>query len=171
MSPLGRFLFQPSKDYRNFHLVYGFLGAHFIVAALSYLVDPDAAVAGFVELGGLLGGEYYPLYEKSYLWRILAATNVLTLGFLCFFIQADVERHWPALYPLLFMKGTTAVCFLGVFAFALRYPSFLAVAAWDGINCLAFLYYGTRARAAARLGAEELFPRPIGRSTRPLGGL
>lgn len=161
MSWLTRFLSQPRKAYRDFQIVFGLLGLHFIIPALGYLFVPDAAVAGFVRLGDLLGGEYYPFYERSYLWRILGGTNVLTLGFLCLFVQADVRRHWPALYPLVFMKGTTSLGYLCVFAVILRYPAFLAIAAWDALNCAAFVYFARKAWAEAE-DESTLVPRPWG---------
>lgn len=161
MELVRRFLSQSNKEYRDFQLVYGLLGAHFFVAGLWYLLFPDSAVEGFVRLGTIVGSEIYPLYERSYMWRILAATNVLTLGFLCAFIQADVRRHWPAVYPLLFMKGATAVSYLCVYVFILHYPAFLMVASWDTLNCAAFLYYGQKGRKASMAGDDGLVPRPL----------
>lgn len=159
---LSRFLSQPSVDYRNFQIVYGLLAAHFIVPALGYLIHPDAAVNAFVKLGGWLGGEYYPLYEVSYLWRILAGTNVLCLGFMCVMLQLDIKRHWPVLYPLVFMKGATAAIYALVYVFSLRYPAFLAITLWDGLNCVFFVYYGLSARRAAEADESVLVPRPLG---------
>lgn len=167
MGFISRFLSQPNTDYRNFQLVYGFLAVHFIVPGLGYLIHPDAAVAGFTRLGSLMGGEYYPLYEVSYLWRILAGTNVLCLGFMCVMLQLDVKRHWPVLYPLVFMKGATALIFLLVYLFSLRYPAFLAITLWDGLNCVAFIFFGVRGLHAAMEGESLLVPRPIGCANSP----
>ncbi len=160
---LARFWTQPSRDYRNFHLVYGLLGIHFVIPALGYLFAPDQAVRSFDLLGRLLGGRPYLVPEQSYIWRVLGATNVLTLGFLCFWVQLDVRRHWCCVAPLVFMKGTTALSYLGVFLMSYANPAFLAVSVWDGINCWAFVHFGLRAKAAAEAGEDELVPRPAAR--------
>lgn len=83
------------------------------------------------------------------------------MGFLCLFIQADVRRHWPALYPMVLMKGTTAASFFIAFA-AIRYPAFLAAAFWDGLNCAFFIHFARRARDAAEAREAALVPRPLG---------
>lgn len=158
---LSRFWNQPSRAYRDFQLVYGALGLHFFFPALGYLLSPETAMDSFTRLGSLLGGSAYPFTEESLLWRVLAGTNVLTLGFMCFFIQADVRRHWPALYPLVFMKGTTAASFFIAYV-TVRYPAFLAAAFWDGLNCVFFIHFARQARAAAAAGEAGLVPRPLG---------
>ncbi len=159
---LSRFWNQPSRAYRDFQLVYGALGLHFFFPALGYLLSPETAMDSFTRLGALLGAGTYPFSEQSMVWRVLAGTNVLTLAFLCFFIQADVRRHWPALYPLVFMKGTTSASFFLAYVLSTRYPAFLLVAFWDGLNCLFFIHFARNARAAALAGEEGLVPRPLG---------
>lgn len=158
---IARFWNQPSRAYRDFQLVYGGLGLHFFFPALGYLLSPETAMASFTKLGTLLGAGAYPFTEQSMLWRVLAGTNVLTLAFLCFFIQADVRRHWPALYPLVFMKGTTAAGFFIAFV-TTRYPAFLAAAFWDGLNCGFFVHFARGARDAAVADEGALVPRPLG---------
>ncbi|MBI5211129.1 MAG: hypothetical protein HY927_14250 [Elusimicrobia bacterium] len=156
------FYHQQRREYRDFQLVFTALAFHFVIPGLGYLLYPDMTVESFLWLNQALGGAEYLIPENSLLWRVLAGANVLTLGFLCFFLQADIKRHWPAMYPLLFMKGVTALSFLVVWLFKSGCPAFLAIAAWDALNCMAFVYFGFTARQAAEQDEAVLVPRPLG---------
>ncbi|MBI4677389.1 MAG: hypothetical protein HY748_07380 [Elusimicrobia bacterium] len=158
----ARFIGQKNKDYLYFQAVYGILAAHFLIMGLVYLMNPESALEPFYWLGVTLGGREYPVAEHSHVWRVLAGTNVLTLGFLCVFLQLDVKRHWPAIYPLVFMKGATALAFMGVRLFAVSYPAFWAVAVRDAAICGLFVYFGGLGKKAAEEDESVLVPRPLG---------
>lgn len=159
---MRRFWTQPRKDYRNFQIVYSLLAAQSLALAAGFLWAPDFIVDGFVRLGSWMGGEYYPLYERSYLWRMLAAAQVMTPGFICLFLQLDVKRHWAALYPLIFMRVITAAAYLAVFAAVLTFPAFFVVAVWDIAACFILIYFARAGRRAAHEDHAALVPRALG---------
>ena len=64
----------------------------------------------------------------------------------------DIRRFYPVLYPLVFMKSTTAVAYLGIYLFAYRYPAFLAVALYDGLCLFLMIYFAGRAHRALEVG-------------------
>lgn len=161
-SPLRRFWTQPRKDYRNFQIAYAVLAAQSLALAAGFLWAPDAVVDGFVRLGGLMGGEYYPLYERSYLWRMLAAAQVMTPAFICVFLQLDIKRHWAALYPLIFIRAVTAAAYLAVFAAVLTFPAFFAAAVWDIAAGFILIYFARAGRRAAQEDHAVLVPRALG---------
>lgn len=143
---LFHYFFRQPGPVRDFRVGYALLGLHFLVPALGYALDPAAAIAQFGRLGELLGAGPYPWAagETGFVWRILAAGNVLTLGFLCFLLLSDLPRFYPALPPLVFLKSTAVVGYLGVFL-KTRYPAFLAVSLWDAFNCFLFVFLARRA--------------------------
>jgi hypothetical protein len=159
---ITRFWKQPNKTYRNFQIVFTLLTLNFLFPAISYLVAPSVARDGIVSLGRLLGAPDYPVSEESLVWRVLAGTNVLTLAFTCFLLQLNVRRFYAALFPLVFMKATTAIAYLATYFVALAYPLFWAIFLWDGLACFLFIFFATRARRAIdrdRNGDAPLVPR------------
>lgn len=133
---------------RGFKLVYGFLVLNFAIPAIGYAVAPAAAIAQFERIGILLGGERYAAFagELGYVWRILAAGNVLALAFMCALLWWDVRRFYAVLWPLVFMKGFSTLANLAVYLCAYRYPAFLAVFLYDGVTVAAMVYFARAAR-------------------------
>lgn len=136
----------------GFRLAYGYLTLGFLFPSLAYLCAPGTALAQFDALGVLLGGGHYAFWagEQGYVWRVLAAANVMTLALMCGLILFDIRRFYPVLYPLVFMKSTTALAYLWVFLFAYRYPAFLAVALYDGFCLFLMIYFAGRAQQALK---------------------
>lgn len=143
---LWPYFFHQPAAVRDFRLVYALLGLHFLIPALGYAFDPASAIAQFGRLGELLGAGPYPWAagETGFVWRVLAAGNVLTLSFLCFLLMRDLPRFYPALIPLVFLKSTAVLGYLVVFL-KTRYPAFLAVSLWDASNCFLFVFLASRA--------------------------
>jgi hypothetical protein len=159
---LRRFLSQPSRAYRNFQLVFLPLALNFLIPGVSYLVAPEIALEQFRRLGEALGGGVYPVAEASIIWRVLAGTNVITLGMMCVMLMADLRRFYPVLWPLSFMKGTTALVFLAFFFLVLPSPIFLGAFLLDGVSTALFIVFSSRAhRDIAGRPDEELVPRPL----------
>lgn len=134
----------------GFRLAYIYLTLGFLFPSLAYLCAPGTALAQFDALGVWLGGGHYAFWagEQGYVWRVLAAANVMTLAFMCGLILFDIRRFYPVLYPLVFMKSTTALAYLWIFLFAYHYPAFLAVALYDGFCLFLMIYFAGRAQRA-----------------------
>ena len=131
---------------RDFRLLCAALGLSFFAPAWSYLLAPAEAVAQFEAVGRLLGASSYPWAqaELGWVWRVLAAGNVMTLAFMCFALAWEPRRMLPVLAPLLFMKGFASLGYLGAWL-RTAYPAFLAVSAWDAVNCALLLVFARRA--------------------------
>ncbi|MBI3073058.1 MAG: hypothetical protein HYY84_13170 [Deltaproteobacteria bacterium] len=166
---IARFWKQPNKSYRNFQIVFTLLTLNFLFPALTYLVAPSMARDSIVSLGRLLGAPDYPVSEESLVWRVLAGTNVLTLAFTCFLLQLNVRRFFAALYPLVFMKATTAIAYLATYFVALAYPLFWAIFLWDGLAVFLFIFFATRARRTLATSHDDasLIPRLAFNSSAP----
>ncbi|MBI5883275.1 MAG: hypothetical protein HZB91_09235 [Elusimicrobia bacterium] len=158
----NRFFKQKSREYLYFQLVFGAIALHAFVTGSACLLSPESALEPFLWLGVMLGGREYPVTEQSHVWRALAGTQTLTLGFLCVFLQFDVKRRWVVLWPLVFMKVVSAAAFLGVYFFANRFPAFWGMALRDAVFCGLLLYFADGARSAAEKDESILVPRPLG---------
>jgi hypothetical protein len=155
-----RFWGQPNKQYRNFQIVFFLLGVHFLIPSLTYAFNPQGAIGQLKWLGSLAGATDYPYAEDGFVWRILAAGNVFTLAFMCFMIQANVRRFYAVLVPLCVMKAYASLGFLTAYLYGLRYPVYLGVFCWDGINVLMFLYFAHTAYwSLEEWGQESAVPR------------
>lgn len=128
-----------------FRIAYTILAANFIVPSLVYALAPDHAIESFVRLGTFLGGTEYRWTEESRFWHVLGVGNVATLGFCCVLLLADLERFYPVLWPLVFLKGCSVAGFLVVWL-QTRYPAFLAASLFDLLTCAAFVYFARGAR-------------------------
>lgn len=147
MKAIIRFWNQPNKTYRNFQLIYLFLTLNFFFPSWMYAFVPAHAIGHFESIGQLLGGGSYLMFsgEMGYVWRVLAAGNVLNLAFMCFLLLVDLKRFYPVLLPLVFMKGFTALAYLWVFLTAYHYPAFVAVFLYDGLSVFLMLFFAIRA--------------------------
>lgn len=126
-------------------MVYTILAINFIIPTLIYIFAPDYAVARFAALGTAFGVPYTHT-EDSVLWRVLAIANVATLGFVCVFAQVDIRKHWPALYPLWFLKSMAVLGFLVAYAIE-PFPGYLGAALLDGVTVTLMVVF---ARGALR---------------------
>ncbi|MBI2889288.1 MAG: hypothetical protein HYY13_00730 [Nitrospirae bacterium] len=162
---------QPTKRYRNFQIVYTVLTLNFIIPSFMYAFAPMTAVRQFFEIGQILGGGYYPIHEESYVWRCLAVGNVFTLGIMCFLLQADIQKHFPILWPLVVMKSSAALGYLRIYTSRYDYPAFLAVFLFDSLTVGFMIYFAVRARRELeRAGAWASVPRPHSLSARRATG-
>ena len=146
-----------------FHVVYTLLAANFIFPALTYLIAPERALAQIAQGLSLVGLPAFPIErETGDIWRTLAGTNVLTLGFLCVLLQVDLRRFWAALPALAFLKGSTAVVCLARYALGSGHPLFLLIFLWDALAVALFIVFAMRARAALdALDASRSAPSAI----------
>lgn len=137
----------PDKPWLPFRLVYLVLVLNFAIPALFYLFLPNFAVDRFEEVGRTLGDGLYPMRagELGFMWRVLAAGNVMTLAFMCGLILWDVRKYYVVLVPLVFLKGFSALAYLGVFLIALPYRGFLAIFALDSVTAIAMVVFARRA--------------------------
>lgn len=155
-----RFWNQPNRAYRNFQIAFFLLGVHFFIPSLTYAFNPQGAIGQFQFLGKLMGAGAYPFQEDGFVWRVLAAGNVCTLAFMCFLIQLNVRRFYPVLLPLCFLKAYASLGFLISYLYGYRYPVFLGIFLWDGINVLMFLYFAHTAYwSLEEWGEESAVPR------------
>ena len=165
MGLLSRFWRQPCRPYRNFQLVFTALKLNFMAPAVSYALFPEVAVAQYVRANQILGGAAYPFNElDSHFWRILAAANVMTLGFMCLLLQVNVRRFFPVLWPLVFMKALAALLWLGHAAARPDIPVFWGAGLLDVLTSGLFVVFAGRAhRAGATYAPQDLCPRPYPR--------
>lgn len=135
------------KPWLPFRLVYLVLVLNFAFPALSYLFAPNFAVDRFEEVGRTLGDGLYPMRagELGYMWRVLAAGNVMTLAFMCGLILWDIRKYFIVLVPLVFLKGFSALAYLGVYLVALPYRGFLAIFVLDSVTAIAMVVFARRA--------------------------
>lgn len=152
---LLRFWRQPNRAYRNMELVLAALTLNFVIPSMSYFFAPELAVAQFRALGSLLGGVEYPFSEQSHLWRVLAAGNVFTLGAMCFMLLLNVKRFAAIMPAFVILKAYTALGYLYVFLFELRYRLFFAVFLFDALAVFLVLFFGRRALRAIEAGGAE----------------
>lgn len=127
-----------------FHVVYTVLALNFILPVMGYVFTPDQAVGSFAELGQLLGGGAYPHTEDSIFWRVLGIANVATLGFTCVLLQVNLQKFYPALWPLVFLKSMASLGFGVAYLFE-PFPAYLAACLFDGVTVGAMLFFATRA--------------------------
>ncbi|MCG3172010.1 MAG: hypothetical protein GMKNLPBB_00155 [Myxococcota bacterium] len=160
---MGAFWGQKHTDYRNFQIMFGFQTLNFLIPGASYMFDPQGAIDNLSRFSTLLtgAGPYpYAAGETGVIWRVLASSNVLTLGLMCLLLQINVRRFFAVLWPLVFMKGSTSLAFLGFFLFdASHWPGWLLIFCWDGLATFIFLWFAPKARRAAVQAAPgELVP-------------
>lgn len=131
-------------------VVFGVLAVQFFLPALSYFFAPGLALTQAQTIGALLGGGAYPAAagETGYIFRVLAAGNVFTLGFLCLLMLLDIRRYHALIPVFVVLKGFSALGYLYVYALQLRYPLFLAVFFWDSLAVFLVVYFGRRGRRA-----------------------
>ena len=157
---LKRFWSQPNKRYRNFVIVYTLLALNFIVPAFTYYFDPDSAVSSFYSIGELFDSKQSAT-EDSYVWWILGAGNVMTLGVMCALLLINVLRFYPILPALVTLKGLSSLGFLVVFIAGPHNPTFLGAALLDGVTVFLMLWFAIRANRSANRDPSGLVPRPV----------
>ncbi|MCK6549093.1 hypothetical protein L6R52_24835 [Myxococcota bacterium] len=158
---MGGFFSQPSRAYRDFQIAFTVLTLNFTLPALSYIFAPEIAAEQLSQINELLGGGPYTAPEsESRVWRYLGSANVMTLGLMCFLLQLDLRRYYATLFPLTFLKAFNATLFVGGFI-TTGAPMFLAVAIFDYVTSVAFVFFARRAhRDVAARRDDALVPRP-----------
>jgi len=155
-----RFWHQPNKAYRNFQMAFFLLGVHFLIPSFFYAFNPQGAISQIQFAGVLMGAGPYPFFEDGFVWRVLAAGNVFTLAFMCFLIEANVRRFYAVVVPLCVLKGYSSLGFLLAYLVGYRYPTYLGISIWDGINVVMFLYFAHTAYwSLEEWGDESAVPR------------
>ncbi len=130
-------------------IVFGLLAVQFILPSLSYLFTPDVALGQAEAIGRMLGGGAYPMAgEQGYIFRVLAAGNVFTLGFLCLLMLRDIRQYRTLVPVFVVLKGFSAVAYLYVYLLKFHYPLFLGVFFWDSLAVFLVVFFGRRAHAA-----------------------
>lgn len=160
MSRLKRFWGQPNTSYRNFVIVYTILALNFILPAISYYADPDAATSSAYGIGSILGADR-SASEDSYIWWILGAGNVMTLGVMCALLLVNLRRFYPILPALVTLKGLSSLGFLAVYVAGPHNPAFLAFGLFDGLTVIVMIWFAVRAKRAVDRDPFELVPRPL----------
>ena len=125
-----------------------FFGAFTVVfafASLVYAFFPDYVTAQFAQMDVQLGGGGVAYSElQCRVWTVLAAANVATLSLMCAFLTRDLHKFSSLRWPLLFMKGMSA---LGFTLWWLAMPparSLLVAAAGDWATALGIWYFAER---------------------------
>ena len=124
--------------YRAFQVGYVLLAANFILPAASYIVAPQLALGTLDRINVLLGGGHLPPGPGGELWHMLAVGNVMTLGFLCLLILIDLQRFYPALPALAFLKAFSAFYSLQL-GLSLHLPAFEGIFVLDGTTTIALV--------------------------------
>lgn len=146
------------REVSQARLLFAFLAAQFIAPAISYLVQPEVALGTLDAVNRLLGGGAYVAQEsRGHVWHMLAVGNVMTLGFLCALLAADLERFAPALPGLVFLKSFSALFSLGL-GLSGGPPLFLGVFLLDGLTSAAMVLFGVRGLRALRRARGESVP-------------
>jgi hypothetical protein len=84
----------------------------FAGASLVYALLPDYVSAQFMQLDARLGGggvNYGGVQCR--VWTALAAANVATLSLMCAMLARDLRQNAAVRWPLLCMKGLSALLF------------------------------------------------------------
>jgi hypothetical protein len=158
---IARFFRQKHPAYRNFQLVYTVLTLNFLIPATSYLVAPDVAVQGIHDMSAWLTDAPYEVSEESHMWRFLAVSDVMTLGFMCLLLQINLRRWFPILLPLTFLKGSCVVASAYVGLFQYNHAFFVFPVVLDSVTVAAMWFFATRAhRQITRSPDDALVPRP-----------
>ena len=136
-----------SRAYLAFRVVYAVLTLNFVLPAISYLVAPELTLRTLDDVNRALGGGAYPFVEAGQVWHMLAVGNVMTLGWMCALLFANLRRFYPMLPALVFLKGFSALYSLWIGA-RTGTPAFLAIAVLDGTTTLAMIFFAVRAKRA-----------------------
>jgi hypothetical protein len=154
MSLGAAFWKQPATGYRDTQLLFGALTLGFGIASILYAAFPSQMVAQFAQLDGMLGGGGFSYPEpQCRIWTSLAAANVATLSLMSYGLLKDLRRNRPMHLPLLFMKTTSALLFLGWFV---AFPQARSLA----VSFVADLFTGLMIWWLPRRAFAELERRP-----------
>jgi hypothetical protein len=116
----------------------------FAVASIVYAVAPDAITAQFAHMDVVLGGGGVR-YDgpQCRVWTSLAAANVATLSLMCGMLFRDLRQFAAVRWPLLLMKGLSALLFTAWWA-AMPGARSLGVAAAGDFATAAGIWYFSR---------------------------
>src|SRR4051812_35985633 len=97
------------RDVRIMQLIFAVLAIQFFLPSMGYLFAPEVALGQAETIGRLLGGGAYPLAgERGHIFRVLAAGNVFTLGFLCLLMLVNLRRYHVLIPVFVVLKGYSA---------------------------------------------------------------
>lgn len=136
--------------------IYAVLTLNFWIPVCVYILDPQAAVASFGDIGTALGFGPYGHTEDSVLWYVLGVANVSTLGFCCALLWWDVRRWFAVLVPLVWLKGWASLGFLVYFAVVEPWPSYLAASVFDGLTVVTMIASAVAAKRELDSGVPGL---------------
>jgi len=117
----------------------------FAVASIVYAVAPDLITAQFTRMDVTLGGggvDYTG--TQCRVWTSLAAANVVTLSLMCGMLVKNFERYAAVRWPLLFMKGMSALLFTAWWLAMPGARSLLVAAAGDFATAWGIWYFANR---------------------------
>ena len=141
---------KPARSPRSFiafRVVYAVLTLNFVLPAISYMVAPELTLRTLDDVNRALGGGAYPFVEVGQVWHMLAVGNVMTLGWMCALLFADLRRFYPVLPALVFLKAFSSLYSAWIGA-RTGTPAFLAIAVLDGTTTLAMIFFAVRAKRA-----------------------
>jgi hypothetical protein len=121
-----------------FTLVFGF-------ASLIYAVLPEVITGQFAQMDRQLGGggvDYAG--PQCRVWISLAAANVATLSLMCAMLVKDLRQFAAVRWPLLFMKGMSALLFTVWWVAMPGARSLLVAAAGDFATAFGIWYFAQR---------------------------
>ena len=156
------FFAQPCRPYRDFQLIMTLITLNFAIPSITYVVAPQIASGSLHTIGAILGGPEFPvaIEDASLLWRMLGASNVMTLALMCGLLQYNLRYYFPVLLPLSFLKLTSAALFAATVVVTGQ-RAFGSVAVLDSLTGAAFIALSIRAhRAIAHVPDDQLVPRP-----------
>lgn len=139
---------------RAFHVVYTVLALNFFLPVLGYIFEPTAVIDQFASISTLFGVPYVHT-EDSMIWRVLAIANVSTLGFCCVLLQVDLQKWFPVLTPLVFLKSCASIGF-GIAFVCEPMPTYLAACILDGVTVGAMLVFAIAAKRELDSGEPGL---------------
>jgi hypothetical protein len=117
----------------------------FAVASIIYALFPDYVTSQFAQMDVRLGGSVVPYSElQCRVWTALAAANVATLSLMCALLTRDLRKFSALRWPLLFMKGSSALLFTLWWLAMPPARSLLVAAAGDWATALGIWYFAER---------------------------
>jgi hypothetical protein len=126
-------------------LFFGAFTLIFAGASLVYALFPDLVTAQFAQMDLRLGGGGVGYSgPQCRVWTALAAANVATLSLMCALLARDLRKYATVRWPLLFMKGMSALLFTLWWLALPAARSLLVAAAGDFATAWGIWYFANR---------------------------
>ena len=136
---------------KGHQIFFGIFMLVFAVASILYAAAPTLITAQFAEMDRQLGGggvDYTG--QQCRVWIALSAANVATLSLMCALLYRDLRQNAAVRWPLLFMKGLSALLFTAWWAAMPGARSLLVAAAGDFATAYGIWYFAKRGLADVR---------------------